>query len=160
MYSRDQRTARPPRCAAYTLLELIAVMLIVSILTAVVAPRYYEAIDHRDADTAARRMAADMRLARSEAIRKSQPVVVRFADDSASYELEGVSHLDRAGQSNITTLGSNAERARIGSADFGGGRVVTFDPFGRPSVTGTVTINSGDTTRSVQLRADGRVDVN
>jgi type IV fimbrial biogenesis protein FimT len=75
--------AAPP--ARLTLLELAVVVATTAIVAATAAPSFTALIDARRLDSAATRLAADIQLARSEAIARNQPLRLSlFAGTGAS----------------------------------------------------------------------------
>ena len=91
---------RRPR-TGMTLIELVIAMLVMGILTAVSAPRYVSAIKSFRLEAAAKRIAADLNLARKNAMAKgggAQGEWVSFYPSTHCYKLHGDPDLDRPGQ--------------------------------------------------------------
>jgi prepilin-type N-terminal cleavage/methylation domain-containing protein len=131
----------------FTLIELVVVMSIGAVLFAIARPRLVSVVENDRIRQLNRRVALDFALARSEAIKLRSPVTVRFDISGTFYELVGVT--DAASPDGKKTTyrvdldGDSNFGAKITNADFGGVREVSFDQFGRPGATGSVTINSG-----------------
>ena len=74
-------------------MELVIVLFITAILTAVAAPRFFESLSRYRVESAARRIAHDLRLARQHArtVSASQSVVFN-SPSTDQYELTGLDH--------------------------------------------------------------------
>ncbi len=139
---------------AFSLIELIVVVVVTAILAAIAVPRFGNSMAIHRVDTAAQRIAADLTLAqrRARMTSASQRVVFKPADDT--YELIGVNHMDHVDQAYVVSLAAAPYRVEIVSADFGGDSEVNFDGYGAPDSGGTVIIRVGDFLRQIDLDAD------
>lgn len=142
----------------FSLIELTIVILIVSILAAVGAPRYLDALANSRADAVARRIVADLYMARRRAQQtsKSQSVVFYVPEDR--YEVVGSKHLDRVNDIYEYRLGEDDTHATLISADFGGSSTLTFNIYGLPSNAGTIVVNVGGADQTITVDGSGRVD--
>lgn len=148
------------RRRAFSLLELVMVVAIIGIVAAIAVPRYAEALSRYRAASAARRIAQDVILARSQARQAgvqrrvtfnltSHTLIISDAAAGASSFLDSETHLDRAPYD-----------ARLVQADFGGDLQLTFDGYGDPDSGGVIVVAAGDAQRSVVLdAASGKVTV-
>src|SRR5947209_10986433 len=66
------------RCRAYSLVELVLVLVTLAIMWGIAAPRYANSMSRYRAEAAARRIASDFALARAQAKQTSTNVVVVF----------------------------------------------------------------------------------
>jgi prepilin-type N-terminal cleavage/methylation domain-containing protein len=146
--------AAPTTRRAFSLMELVVVLAIVAITAAIAAPRYANAIARYRAETAARRVAADLAYARSLARQTSADQTVVFDPPTDVYTLAGVDDPDRPGQPYTVALADRPYHADLTAASFGGVKSVTFDGFGTPSSGGTVTIRVGDYLYTLTVEAD------
>ncbi len=145
---------------AFTLVEMITVLAIVAMLAAMTIPRLGNSIARQRADASARRIAADLRLARAHALQVSASQTVTFDSSSDSYALEGMQDLDHPDASYQVELSEDPYSATLLAANFGGDAKVIFDIYGVPDTGGSVTIEVGDWMRTVTLEADtGNVTV-
>jgi prepilin-type N-terminal cleavage/methylation domain-containing protein len=145
---------------AFTLVELVMVLVLVGVLAAVAAPRFARANANYRADLAARRIAADLAFAQRKARASSKQVTVSFAVATHSYQLVNVSDLDRSSQTYIVKLSAEPYGASLLTADFAGAAQVVFDGYGTPSAAGAVTLRAGGVQRTVTLDAvTGRATV-
>ena len=148
------------RQRAFTLLELILVLAIITVLAAIAVPRYTAAQQNFRADAAARRLVADLGLARSRARSQSNSQTVVFNLASSQYQMPGVADLKDPAKTYTVLLGAAPYQARLVSVDFGGTSQVTFDGYGMPNCGGTVVISAGGVQRTVVLDANsGKANV-
>ena len=155
------RTARIRSCqlstvgcqfrAGFTLLELVLILVILATLGAIAAPRYANALDRYHADATARRIVADLELARATARNTSASVTVTFDPGMNTYVMTGVDSLDHPGN-NATLLLSNAPyRSQLVSTGLGGDDEIVFDGFGVPDIGGVVLIQCGAESRTIAV---------
>jgi prepilin-type N-terminal cleavage/methylation domain-containing protein len=142
----------------FSLIELTIVVLIVSILAAVGAPRYLSALANSRADAVARRILADLHMARRRAQQTSKNQTVVFYVPENRYEVVGSKSLDRANDVYGYQLGKDDSHATLVSADFGGSSTLTFDIYGQPSNAGTIVVNVGGANQTITVDGSGRVD--
>ena len=129
---------------AFSLLEVILVLAIIAIAAVIAVPRYARALVRYRAETAARRLAADLEYARTLAHHASGNQAVVFDTAADGYTLTGRTDPDRAGQPYTVALAGDPYRADLVAADFGGTASVTFDAYGTPDSGGTVRLEVGD----------------
>lgn len=142
------------RQSASTVLELVFVLAIVAILASMALPRFSGAAVRQRADAAARRVAADLALARKHARQSSTSQTVVFDVAADSYQLAGMSHPDHPANEYVVRLGEEPYRAAIVSANFAGQKQVIFDGYGMPDSGGTVVIQVGTEQRAITLDVD------
>ncbi|MGL4514595.1 MAG: GspH/FimT family pseudopilin [Lacipirellulaceae bacterium] len=144
---------------AFTLVELLIVVMILGVLAGVAAPKFTTALAGTALDTLARQMAADLRRARTRAIQSSSPVTVTFLASPPSYSSAELDQLERPGTPLGVELTSGGFSPGMPSADFGGSTSVTFDHYGEPSSDGSVLITLRTFSRTVSVDAAGNVGV-
>jgi prepilin-type N-terminal cleavage/methylation domain-containing protein len=145
---------------AFTLFELLIVMLIISIAAAVAVPRYASSVGRYRAESAARRIAADLNLARAKAKAASSTRNVSFNTTTGTYTLAGLRDIDHAAAPYTVNLAGAPYYVTIAYADFGGAPQVQFDMYGGVLWGGTVKVRTGDFERTVTLvKADGTITV-
>ena len=169
--TRPQRTTTPsPRPASrggrratragFSLFELVIAMSVIGILAAVAVPRYASSVGRYRADAAARRVAADLALARAKARAASAGQSVTFNTTAGSYTVSGARNLDHPKALYTVDLAGDPYCVTIGYADFGGAPQAQFDMFGTPLFGGKVTVYAGPFARTVSLvKEDGSVTV-
>jgi type II secretory pathway pseudopilin PulG len=159
-------TAAPPgrrarrRAAAFSLFELLFVITIIAIVAAMAMPRYGRSVARYRAECAARRVAADLTLARSTAKAVSAARVVTFNTVAGSYTLASVRHLDHSPRPYTVALSDAPYHAQLYYADFGGAPQAEFDMYGAARWGGKVIVRVGEFEQTVALsRDDGSVTV-
>ena len=80
--------------AAFTAIELLFVLIIISIVGLMAAPRFANSLAEQHVDAAARRMAADIALAQRRAKFSSTSQAIAFDVTGNSYALTGVADPD------------------------------------------------------------------
>lgn len=143
-----------PSAAAFSLIELIVVVVITGVLAAIAVPRFGNSMVIHRLDTAAQRIATDLTLAQRRAKMTSASQRVEFNPADDTYELIGVNHMDHVDEAYVVSLAHAPYRVEIVSADFGGDSEVIFDGYGAPDSSGTVIIRVGDLLRQIDLDAD------
>jgi prepilin-type N-terminal cleavage/methylation domain-containing protein len=144
---------------AFTLIELVMVLMIVAILAAVAAPTYRSALANYRADAAAGRVAADLRMVGAYARKVSIAQSVQFNVGADSYAAPLFPDMNDGVAPYAVALGSSELAADVVSASFGGSATVQFDIHGRPAAAGTVVVASGSQQRTVQVDAAGYVSI-
>lgn len=137
----------------FSLIELVAVVLIVGIVAALAAPRVASALARQRVDGAARRVVADLALAQRAARAASASRSVTFSTATGGYTVSGVDNPNQPGKPYVVDLGAEPYGAEVISILFTGGSVLTFDGFGQPSSGGGVVLRCGDGCRRVVVDA-------
>ncbi len=132
------------RHAGFTLLDLMMTMAVIAIVAAIATPRYANALTRYRAEAAARRVVADLGLARQTAKSTSSSRTVGFNVAQHSYVIPDVRELDSAGTMYRVQLQDPPYQAQIAFVDFGGDASLTFDGFGIPDSGGFVVVQAGD----------------
>ena len=129
---------------AFSLIELVIVIVIIGIIAAIAVPRYASSLDNYRASLAARKVAADVAMAQAVARAASRSVTVTFDPALDHYTIEG-------GQSQRVNL-SDAPFSSSVQADFGaGGSALVFDGYGRNNNPGILRLRSGQAQRTVTV---------
>lgn len=132
------------RHTGFTLIDLMMAIAVIAIVAAIATPRYANALTRYRAEAAARRVAADLELARQTAKSTSSSRTVAFNPAQHSYVIPDVREFDSAGTTYRVQLQDPPYQAQIVSVDFGGDAVLTFDGFGIPDSGGFVILQAGD----------------
>jgi MSHA pilin protein MshC len=149
-------SARPIR-RAFSLVELVIVVLILGIISATAAPKFARSLRQSRLDAACLRVKADLNLARQTAISRSSSQSLQFTNGSATYTLPGMTHPDHPSLAYSVNLSGEPYGATVSAATFGGSSTVQFDRFGQPTAGGTVTVAVGTSTKTVTVEATNGV---
>jgi prepilin-type N-terminal cleavage/methylation domain-containing protein len=128
-----------------TLIEVIAVMIIVGILAAIVLPRFdFTTSSRASVDGAANMIASDIRYAQEWAManRVSKSIQFSTAAPANKYTFNPVSAgMDPSGQLSGATIGTNV--------------TFTFNSLGEPTTTAgwTVTVSAGGVSKTITVTA-------
>jgi type II secretory pathway pseudopilin PulG len=148
------RRRRPAAAPAFSLVELVLCGVIVALLAAVALPRYASALTRFELDAAARRVAADVDLARSAAAAGSRSVEIQFLTDTDQIHIVNLPGLDGPDTEYRSNLAAEPYRTDLATADLGGDNTLTFDGYGRPDSGGSVTLVRGAAHRTVTVDPD------
>ena len=133
-----------------SLLEVLLVLAILAVFTALAAPRYGRATGRYRADLAARRVLADLRLAQSCAKAASSSRTVSFTTATNQYQLLNIPAPDGVSGDYTVALSAEPYRASLTSVSFTGAKV-TFTGWGLPDQAGTVVLAVGGEQRTVAV---------
>lgn len=143
-----------PGRGGFTLIEMIITVLIMGILAAVAAPRFHGSLVRMRAESAARRIQADLHLARDQAIATSTAKVVSFSLANHTYQLSSTADLNRKSENYVVDLTAEPYRAMLVTVNFGGDAQVVFDHFGQADSGGTITVAAGGFQTTISLDPD------
>jgi type II secretion system protein H len=123
---------------AFTIIELVIVLLIMGIMTAVATPKFFDSLLFHRVESAARRVKADLELARTQARLTSASQSVTFAN--SVYTLSNTNSLDRPGIIYSVDLKKQPYSLDSATPNFSNAVTVSFDGYGTPSSGGTVVL--------------------
>ena len=151
MPDRRHHPDRTTRLAAFTLIELVLVIATIAVLSAIAVPRYADALARYRTDLAAKRVAADLLLARANARTTGTVQVVNFAADG--YTLTGMPAPDGGAGDYAVRLSDEPYGATLGTVAFGDppATSVTFDRYGTPNASGGVVVKAGRHQKTVSV---------
>ncbi|MEM1186375.1 MAG: type II secretion system protein [Planctomycetota bacterium] len=129
---------------AFSLVELVVVMVILGIVAAVAIPRIADSVAGQRVDMAARRLNNDFVVVREMARSGSQSYTMTFDSSALSYEIKGDT-------TSVVLLGREPYGLTRLDASFGdsGSTEITVDGYGTWGDGGTVRLASGNRTVSV-----------
>ncbi|MCP3904435.1 MAG: prepilin-type N-terminal cleavage/methylation domain-containing protein [Planctomycetes bacterium] len=155
----DRRTPPPPR-HAFSMIELVVVMIIISTIAVIAIPRYARSTEHYRANAVSQRLVADLEVARSHARATGTDVTVLFDAGKEMYSIPKLPSVSNPGAGTIVTLSLAPYRSNVAAASFAGATTVVFDGYGLPSDGGWIALTSGSMVKCVLVDgATGSVSV-
>ncbi len=135
---------------AFSLVELTMAMAIMGILAAIAMPRYARAISRYRAGAAAHRIAHDIAQVQSVARMTSTSQTIAFQSDR--YQMNNVRDMDSAATNSTVMLRAEPYLASLSAVTLtGGASAITFDGYGQPGCAGSLTVQSGTSSRIVVI---------
>ena len=130
------------RHGGFSLLELLLVLAIIGIATAIAVPRYMSSIQNYRLNASARRIVTDLAFARSQAkaTSSSRTFQVNVVDDA--YLINEETKIDKAADIYRVDLKLAPYHTSIKSVDLGGDAQLVFNGFGDPDSNGAIIINT------------------
>jgi type II secretory pathway pseudopilin PulG len=150
-------SSQPERRTAFTIVELVVVLMIMSILGATAIPSFYRSLQQQRLETAARRLKQDLELVRQTARNKSKTESLSFTSATAytlSADVQGLDHTSQTYAVDLSAAPYNVSAISI--SNLGVPAKVTFDGYGTiifpsPTATGTVVMQMGSYKRVVTV---------
>lgn len=143
------------RCAtrgAFTLTELVIVVLVMAILTAVAVPTFVDSLLFFRVESAARRLKADLELVRQTA--RLTSAAQTFTLSGRTYTTSaGVAGLDTPGQAYSVDLAKPPYELEAVTSNLGSDSAITFNGFGMPSGGANLVLRAGDHSCTVAVNA-------
>lgn len=139
----------------FTLIELLITVVVLGILTAMAVPSFRSTMDRNAVTTTANDLLSSILLARSEAIKREQPVIFSGNAGFTTWQVGADTNGDGTGDDVL--LQHNADN-HVGIAAINTA-TITFNTRGRASLTVNsdyFTISKNDATRYVCFSATGR----
>ena len=152
----QQRKIQLRSCSlrGFSLAEVACVLVIIGILSAIAVPRFSNSIALQHVDAAARRVQADLSLARRHAKIATTSQTVSFDTVTNSYRLVGMTDPDHSSVEYKIPLSEKPYSATIASADFGGDAEIIFDGWGAPDSGGSVVVQVGSHQKTIEVDPD------
>ena len=142
------------RRGGFSLLELVCVVVIIAILSAIAVPRLCNSLARQRVEGAVRRIVVDFALAQRRAQSSGVDQHVKFGINPDNYRLIDMPHPDHPGLEYVVHLRDEPYGAVIVSTDFGGDSEIVFDMYGVPDSGGSVVILVGNHMRTITVDAD------
>jgi prepilin-type N-terminal cleavage/methylation domain-containing protein len=159
-FSGKQTTTPAAGAAAFTLLEMVMVLVALALVAAIAAPRYASSLANYRVDAAAKRVASDLAYVQAQARATSKSQTITYSPGALNYQVTGVAGLDNRAGGFTVNLGAEPYSLTSFSAKFGTKTQITFDQYGTPDNGGTVTVGVGTTSKAITVDAGtGKVTV-
>lgn len=150
----EPRHVRVEAARGFSLVELIAVIVIVATLAVISVPRFSNSLALQRVEAAARRIIVDLAFAQRHAKSSNVAQTVRFDPVSGEYSLVGMPHPDHPSLEYKVFLKEEPYGVVLVSADFGSEQEIIFDIYGMPDSGGSVVIRVGSQLRTIVVDAD------
>jgi type II secretory pathway pseudopilin PulG len=136
------------------MIELVIVLLIMGIFSAVAAPKFLDSLLFHRIECAARRVKADIDMTRQRARLTSTTQTIIFAN--SIYTVSGIASLDQTSNTYTVNLLASPYSLDSAVANFGGSQTLTFDGYGSPSPSngGWVDLTAGAGAHSNSCRVN------
>ncbi len=138
----------------FTLIELVLVAATVAVMAAIAVPRMTSASLSYRAEMAARRIAADIELARQEAMATSSTRTLAFSAASLSYYVLESGSADGgtgAYAVNLKQAPYEAASMKVKFAAVPPPTVLKFDGFGKPNAGASIVVTAGGPSKTVAV---------
>lgn len=136
--------------AAFTLTEMVVVVLIMGIVAAAATPAFLNSLVYHRVESAAHRLKTDLELARQTARLKSTTQAITFAN--STYTMVGVKDFNDPTADYAVDLSDSPYEVRA-TANFDNTQSVSFNGYGTPSSGGNVVIAANGRSITVTLDA-------
>lgn len=134
---------------AFSLVEMVMVVVLMGILAAVAAPRYATFLREQRLDSAESRIRADLALAQRRARYLGAAQTLSFVPATNGYSIAGMTDPDHAGVTYSVKLADEPYGVTLVSANIGGDGDLVFDGHGAPDTAGAIVIRLGNQTRTI-----------
>lgn len=145
------------RNAAYTLIELTITLMIMGIVAGTAVPRYFDALTNYRGRSVAKRIEADLQYAARIAEQTSSPTTVLFDVAGHSYEIVGLTDIDRRNRTYQFNLQDSRYQGKLLQVEFADSTQVVFDIHGLPDNSGKIAFLVGDVQYTIGLASDGQI---
>jgi prepilin-type N-terminal cleavage/methylation domain-containing protein len=136
---------------AFSLVELVVVLMIMGIMAAVAAPTFYRSLDQQRLESAARRVKQDLEQLRQTARTLSKTETLTATSGTAYVLSSDVQNVDHKTQSYAVDLAAAPYYVSSISTSSGFPAQVSFDGYGTTTVSGNIVLQMGGYSRTVTL---------
>ena len=158
--ARTDRTRSGQGRRAFSLVEMITVVVVLAVLASIAAPRFSNTLAGNRAIQAANRIALDIALAQQRARATSASQTVSFQAAGHKYTLVAMPDPDHPTGDYVVELSREPYLASIVTVEFkatsevAGDPNLVFDAYGKPDSGGSVTITVGSHVKTITVDAD------
>lgn len=136
------------------MIELIIVITLVSVLSAVAIGRWRNFTVRQRAEAAAQRIVRDFAYVQSVARSWGSAQTLTLNQAAGSYALTGATALDRSTGGYSVNLAAEPYNARISALDVDAAKPFLFNGYGLPDHGGKIDITVGDVVKTILIDAD------
>lgn len=133
------------------------VLAIITILGAIAAPRWSEAMGRYRVEAAARRIVADVAMAQTSARAASAARTVTFNPTIDHYRISNMKNFETNAGSYTVELDEPPYLADLASTDFTLATPLSFNAFGVPNMGGMLAVSSGGFSLTIIIDADSGI---
>lgn len=145
---------------AFTLVEMLLVLVLIGMVSSLVVPRYANVIAQQQVDATARRIIMDLERARTDARFSSTAREVNFFPVDNYYVIPNTPDPDHPMTTEYRVdVDQEPYLANLVSAQFGGDANVLFDGYGEPDSGGTVVVQVGKYLRTITFNGGTKMIV-
>ena len=137
----------------FSMMEIIVTMMIMGVMAGVAAPRIVSNLSDYRAESAANRIASDLRLAQKHARTTGTSETVTFDVVNDRYSFSTIPDPKLKTLIYSVNVADYPYSAEIPLVNMGGTESVTFNGLGFPGTSGTLTVTSGQSSWVVNLEA-------
>lgn len=134
---------------AFTIVEMVMVMVLLGILSMIAAPRYANMLRNQRLDAAEFRIRHDLSTAQRRARYLGTSQTLTFNTILHSYSVTGMADPDKPASTYTVKLNAEPYGVSLVSADLGGNAILVFDGHGTPDSDGTIVIRLGSEIRTI-----------
>ena len=144
----DTRRIGRPAPKAFTVFEVLVVLLVMSILAAAAAPSFYKSLHYHRLESAARRVKQDLEFLRDAARAKSTTLTCEFDQSGYAFTDNSVLQLNHTAAYSVD-LSAHPFHLDSMSADFGNETTIAFDGYGTTAQDRVIVLSLGGNTRTI-----------
>ena len=153
MTPRTNKIAHAPagshRPRAFTLIELVMVIVIMSVMAAITIPRFASASNRYRVDAAVQQILADVNMTAAVANRASATRTISFDPDSDNYTLVGQTSPVNPAEDWVIQLGVEPFGVNLARVTFGADDDLPISGHGLLAESGELTVTAGRTARKI-----------
>lgn len=147
------KKSRPTWTRAFTLVEMVMVMVLLGVLSMMAAPRYANMLRNQRLDSAELRIRYDISMAQRRARYLSTSQTMTFNTALHQYSVTAMPDPDKPASTYTVKLNAEPYGVSLVTANLGGNAILIFDGHGTPDSDGTIVIRLGSQIRTITFAA-------
>lgn len=150
-----RRVGRAVRLSAraFSLIELLMVMIMMGVIGAMAVPRYQNSLAKYRVDSSANRLIAELERARETARAGSVTIKATVKTSDSTCSFTGVKSLDLKSGTTVIEFNKDPYSTKIRATTYAVGGALTLDAWGQVATAGTIDLVSGGEARRVHVEA-------